>query len=345
MNQIAAFTSYGRGAGSARVRIYDWFDHLNVAGTISSYLNLSSSNARTLVRHPLGIVAAEARLRTRIDSVATTALISRQATPFSNGGVEHRILTRAALGVYDFDDALMHTPDSRLERIWSKRRIWKRSVQSADVVIAGNEYLAQAAQEHNTNVVIIPSCVAPSAYLLKDNYEQAEAPVAVWLGSPKTEQYLSLVEEPLLRLHRARGLRLTVVSAGAASLGALNQMVDRVQWSEQGYQEHLTRSDFGIMPVDDTAWSRGKCSYKLLQYGAAGLPMIGSNVGMNAAVLAAADGLAPLNIDEWYEAMETLIDESATRRAERGKTARAAIVEHYSFAAWASVWREVVGLS
>jgi glycosyltransferase involved in cell wall biosynthesis len=346
MGRVSAFTSYGRVAGSSRVRVYDWLEYLGLPIDVSSYLNMSSNRASVLARHPVEIVKAEARLRKQIESVsAQTVLISRQASPFSNGAVEERLLANAERGVYDFDDALMYAPLSATERVWSKRRIWRRSVEQADIVIAGNEYLAEAALQHNHEVVIIPSCVSPDSYVVKTNYELRESPRAVWLGSPATERYLSTVAESLLALHESRGLRLTVISAGDASLGSLDSMVDRVRWSENRYQKDLLEADFAIMPLDDTPWSRGKCAYKLLQYGAAGLPMVGSGVGVNVSVLSDLNGIMAATSDDWRDGMESLIDESAANRFERGRMARAAIIQNYSFAAWAPAWRRAVGVS
>jgi glycosyltransferase involved in cell wall biosynthesis len=346
MAPLASFTSYGRRAGSARVRVFDWLEHLRVDADASTYIDQASNSLRTIASHPMAVLQAEIRLRDRLGSLSgSTAFVSRQASPFSNGKIERRILSVAKRGVYDFDDALMHTPLGASERVWSKRRIWQSSVESADVVVAGNEYLAEAARRFNDNVVIVPSCVAPESYSPKVDYELGKYPVAVWLGSPGTEKYLSLVAEPLLKLHERRGLRLTVVSAGEGHLGAIERMVDRVQWEEQTYQEALKRADFGIMPLDDTAWSRGKCAYKLLQYGAMGLPMIGSGVGVNVSVLAAVDGIVAVTSDDWYSGAETLIEESPAGRARRGRTGRAAIVQNYSFAAWERTWSAAVGLT
>jgi glycosyltransferase involved in cell wall biosynthesis len=344
--QVSAFTSYGRAAGSARVRVYDWLEYLGLPTDVSSYLNTSSNSARVLSQHPLAILRAEAKLRSSIDShLASTVLISRQASPFSNGRIEERLLAKAERGVYDFDDALMHTPLSAMARVWSKRRIWRRSVETADVVIAGNEYLAEAASRHSRNVTIIPSCVSPESYALKTSYELGAYPRAVWLGSPGTEHYLSIVAEPLLALHESRGLRLTVISAGDGALGALDRMVDRVQWTEQSYQAHLRQADLGIMPLDESPWSRGKCAYKLLQYAATGLPMVGSGVGTNVSVLAAVNGITAGTSDDWHDGVESLIEETAAQRAERGRAGREAITQSYSFAAWAPAWREALGLN
>lgn len=53
------------------------------------------------------------------------------------------------------------------------------------------------------------------------------------------------------------------------------------QWKLEKQEEEIAQFDIGIMPLFDTPWSRGKCSYKLLQYMAAGVPFIASAVGMN----------------------------------------------------------------
>ena len=44
--------------------------------------------------------------------------------------------------------------------------------------------------------------------------------------------------------------------------------------------------DVGIMPLDDSPWSKGKCAYKLIQYMACKLPVIASPVGANKEVVA-----------------------------------------------------------
>ena len=326
--------------------MFDWVDHLRLNASASTYLDQGSNSLRSVASHPVRVLRAELRLRNEVRNLSgSTSLVSRQASPFSNGNIERALLSVAEHGVYDFDDALMHSPLSTSERLWSKRKTWRRSVEAADVVIAGNDYLAAAAAEFNSNVVVIPSCVEPDQYVLKRNYELSDVPVAVWLGSPSTEHYLSGIAETLLTLHTSHGLRLKVISAGAASLGELDHMVDRVEWTADGYQNELAISDFGVMPLNDTAWTRGKCAYKLLQYGAAGLPMVGSRVGANRAVLEASDGFAVLSAGEWHDAIFALINESSERRTRRGAHGRAAIERDYSFAAWSPRWIQAMGLA
>lgn len=343
---LTTVTAYGSGAASTRVRVFDWINHFGIEGRASTYLGSANNSARQLLADPPALARAEANLRSLSNVVAADhVLLSRRASPFSNGGIEQRLLRNAARGIYDFDDALMFSPDDWKERIWSKRRTWNIAVEAADVVIAGNEYLAERAADLNANTIIVPSCVDPGKLQAKSSYELSDTPRAVWVGSPATEMYLATISAPLLRLHESHGLRISVVSSGSATLGKLDRMVDRIPWSLASANAARGSADFGIMPLPDNKWTRGKCAYKLLEYGGAGLPLIGSPIGANARVLALSSGLAPASEDDWSDAMLHLLSESASARRSRGVAAREAVAEHYSFQAWASRWANAVGVT
>jgi glycosyltransferase involved in cell wall biosynthesis len=252
-------------------------------------------------------------------------------------------MRRSALGIYDFDDALYAGyPGGALSRARHIDRVWQRSVTAADTVIAGNDRLAEHAAEHAAHVIVIPSCVEPDDYAVKTSYAVGEVPTAVWLGSPSTESQLDLISEPLLTLNSERGLRLTLISGGARSHRELDTMIDRVQWTPNGWADALASADVGIMPLVDDEWTQGKCAYKLLQYGAAALPVVGSAVGVNVPVLERMGGLA-VRGGEWVEAIRAELDAGESARAELGRTARAAVIEHYSYAAWSDTWLAAIG--
>lgn len=344
--ELLVFSTYGRGGASARVRLYDWLDHCGLTNAQrSDYLGTANNQFSALSQRLPEVLTAESKLRRLLRDLENQHIvISKQASPFSSGGIEQRLLERAAHSTYDFDDALLHDTAGWARRIWSKKTLWTRAVEAADVVIAGSTILANQASELSNNVVVIPSCIEPDRYVVKTDYELAEAPLGVWIGSPATEKFLLLLTEPLLSLNRERGLRIKVISAGDASLGALDSMIDRVAWSEEAFANDLSAGDFGLMPLDDTSFTRGKCSYKLLQYAASGLPVVGSPVGANDDALTKLGGFKATTGREWIESIEAILDMSARERARKGAVALGGVREHYSFGAWKDSWLRAVGM-
>lgn len=343
---LAVVTAYGPKAASARVRAYEWLEHLGLAAEHYDYIGSADNQPRTLARHPLKTLGAEAYRSAMIRRVAgRTLLLGRRASPFSRGGFERRLLESAGRGVYDFDDALYAGSAKGLNRLWSTADVWRAAVGTADVVVAGSALLANEADRFARDVRVIPSCIAPEKYLLKDDYELSEVPRAVWLGTPATEGFLGVVAPALLALNRSHGLRLELISRGEAPLGELEEIVDRVEWSAETALPRLNQSDFGIMPLPDTPYTRGKCAYKLLQYSAAGLPAVASPVGANREALAAVGGSAADSIDEWVGAIEELIGLTSEDRARRGRQAREGVVAAYSFSAWEREWTAAMGLT
>jgi glycosyltransferase involved in cell wall biosynthesis len=343
---VVAVSPYGIDGASSRVRLHEWFDHTAVPVEFHSYLGTSNNGVGTVARRLPQAIAAEMGLRSLSRRVADrTVILSREASPFTSGGLESSILRRAGRGVYDFDDALYADDASSLSSIWSKKKTWERSVRAADVVIAGSDILADAATALSESVVMVPSCIDPDDYLVKRDYSLGEVPRAGWSGSPATEAFLVQIADALLTLHERHGLRVTVISGGDADLGPLAAMADRVTWRRDGFGAELRRADFGLMPLPDTPYTRGKCSYKLLQYAAAGLPLVGSPVGANETVLARLGGLAATTTDEWIDAASSLLEAGETTRAATGASMRSGVVADFSYARWTSTWLGALDLA
>ena len=342
---LVTVTTYGVAGSSARVRIHDWLTFLKIAAVHHDYLGEGENGLQTIVRGLPRLVRAESKLRRLTRDISeSTLFMSREASPFSNGRLESALLWAARTSIYDFDDAVFDTYPRGIKRLWSKAKVWSAAVRSADVVIAGNDYLAEHAAKFRDDVVVIPSCVNPADYVPKSEYALAEVPTLVWMGSPATERYLQQITEPLLAVHSDRNIRLLVVSAGSKPLGELDQIVERVNWSAESFGSILAQADVGIMPLDNSLYARGKCAYKLLQYGAAGLPAVGSPVGANRTVLEAMGGHCATSTEEWEQSLRDLLTSSNADRAELGRRARDVISKKYSFGHWAPIWRSATGV-
>lgn len=335
-----SISRYGSAGASTRVRLDDWFSHVGLPAERWDYLGARDNQVRTLLPRLAEIASEEVRLRISSAGLnGRTVIMSRGASPFSSGSLEESLLRQAAFSVYDFDDAIYVRSPSPLRRFWSERRAWERSVKAADIVIAGSEVLAESAAAIRDDVILIPSCVEPGKYTLKQDYEIKGNPIAVWIGTPSTERFLGGIADALLSLHRRWGLRVRVVSAGDASLGVLDPIIDRVSWNVDTFQHHLTSADLGIMPLPDTLFERGKCAYKLLQYGATGLPAVGSPVGANVQALAHIGGIAAVTSNRgWEDSISSVIEATVRERALMGAAGRNGVESHYSYGSWADTW-------
>jgi glycosyltransferase involved in cell wall biosynthesis len=121
-------------------------------------------------------------------------------------------------------------------------------------------------------------------------------------------------------------------------------MCDAIRWNLGSVLDGLADYDIGISPLPDSPWTRGKCAYKLLQYGAAGLPVVGSPVGANSPVLQMLHGGVATSDDEWVEQLVSLLGASSTIRKEMGRAARRAVESAFSFEVWEERWLRAVGL-
>ena len=342
-HDLSVVSIYGPTAPSTRVRAYEWLQHLALDATRFEYAALGDHSPRTALTHLPAIARAERRVRSLSrSSLGGTVFLSREASPWSTGGVESRLLRAASRGIYDLDDALF---EDRLgwRRVLGKRQKVEMAAAAADVVIAGNALLADFAADHSRDVRLIPTCVQPGEYLTKSSYDIAGPPTLVWLGSHSTEAYLTGIAPALREVHRRTGARVRVISAVSdTDVPGLEGLMDRVTWTPTSYPAHLATADVALAPLDDDPFARGKCAYKLLQYAATGLPMVGSPVGANQLALERFSGWAATTHDDWVDALGEAIDSSAGARSELGQQGMAAVRTHYSFDAWADEWRAAV---
>jgi glycosyltransferase involved in cell wall biosynthesis len=88
------------------------------------------------------------------------------------------------------------------------------------------------------------------------------------------------------------------------------------------------------MPLVDNEFQRGKCGLKLLQYMAAGLPVIASPVGVNTDIAKDA-GLLASHPAEWKQAIEHFATHPSAMKL-LGLAGRKRCEQNFSLARWSS---------
>lgn len=241
--------------------------------------------------------------------------------------------------VVDVDDA-----------IWLFRRgVAARTLAAcADLVICGNRFLADWFEQHCRRVEIVPTAVDTRRY---DVPAQRPSRRRIgWIGTRPgfryLEQVMPAIGQVLDRHPDAEFCVMSDVDPRPPSLPPERYRFER--WHPDREVAALQSFTVGIMPLADGDFERGKCSFKLLTYLAAGVPAVVSPVGMNQDVLARGRvGVAARSLGQWVEALSAMLDDP-DRATTMGREGRRVVEAHYSVARVAprvaAILRDVAGV-
>jgi len=229
--------------------------------------------------------------------------------------------------VYDFDDAIFSKSSGKP----SNRRMakFRKVLDTADLVLAGNAYLAEQCQFTcpDVDTIVVPTPVDQDLY--DREIEKQKGCVLVWVGSSSTRKYLEFHRDIFEEIGaRFPNVRLKVIADFEFKLDKLP--VENIQWSSETESRELGSAHIGIAPMIDNQYTRGKCALKIIQYMAAGLPVISSRVGANSEVIVNGEtGFLVDSLEEWIEAVEHL-ETDPSARDKMGSAGYQRMQENYS---------------
>lgn len=209
----------------------------------------------------------------------------------------------------------------------------RRLAQISDRIICGNSYLADWFGAWNGDVTIIPTAVDTDRYIPVTRQAMTkEGNIIGWIGTSGNLKYVYAVESALAKVmdvHQDVKLRIVCDQMPDFRIVDMNRC-EFIPWSEDIEIESIQGMDIGIMPLEDSLWARGKCSFKMLQYMSCGLPVVVSPVGMNAEVLEMGNvGIASNTREEWVDALLMLLGDDHMR-SNMGAAGRRVVVESFS---------------
>lgn len=336
--RVTALTS-GRNTPSARFRIRQHIPGLRSAGVdVREYC--PSINQAARLPGPLGKVRARYLPPVVIGQVALN-LALRVPGIIGSYNADVTWLERNFIPGLDGLARLLHNPlvVDIDDAIWLYNPMGKsqiaRLMRCADMVFAGNTFLADWCSQYCGNVRVIPTAVDADRFVPRSEPKEPDSPFVIgWTGTSGNFRFLKAIEDPLSRFLRDHPTaRLMVVADRPPTELAVSpdQLLFR-RWDPATEHLMLHEFDVGIMPLDDSDISRGKCSFKMLQYMAVGIPVIASPFGMNAEVLALGEfGYPAPSGDDWTEALLDCFG-SPGGSERRGRVARDALVSFFSVA-------------
>jgi glycosyltransferase involved in cell wall biosynthesis len=219
--------------------------------------------------------------------------------------------------VFDIDDAVWVGSERSEKRI-------QEILRNVDAVFAGNNYLADWCRPYCSRVFIVPTAIDTSKFVPRRQVEARCDFVIGWTGTKYTIKYLYDIERSLqIFFENYVNVVLLVVSDEKPKDDFLAGYKTRwIKWSTEIEASSIQEMDVGLMPLPNDEWTKGKCSFKMIQYMASGIPSVVSPVGMNEMILNLGDvGIGAVSIDDWVESLSKLYHDR-NLCAEMGRTAR-----------------------
>jgi glycosyltransferase involved in cell wall biosynthesis len=300
--RVAAFTG-SKAIPSRRFRVLQYVTSLEKMGiTIDEYVSRFGSwpPANKLLR-PFWLVG------TVLDRIIPVAKSNKYDLTLLQRELVSTLLTLERFTrrprVLDVDDA-----------VWLKnsrsRKNFMALVKICDGVICGNNFLAENISQWNNNIIVLPTAVDTDRFHPACN-KPSHKKIIGWSGLSSGAKYLLSIEKNLYQILRNRqDAVLRVVSDTKPEFQWLDDsMIEFIPWSPSNEVRTIQEMSVGLMPLDDTLWSRGKCSYKMLLYMSCGVPVVVSPYGMNGEVLSLGHvGFSAKSSSEWIEGISYLLD-------------------------------------
>ena len=222
---------------------------------------------------------------------------------------------------FDVDDA-----------VWINSPKIYKIAERAEGILAGNSFIADWFSKYNRNIFVVPTAIDTNRFIQNSSISKDEKFIIGWTGSADGLKYIYEIEEQLnnfIRNHENTFIKIICDKKPVFKSIAPEKTI-YIPWNPQTENTELQNISIGIMPLTDNEWSRGKCSFKMLQFMSTSIPVVVSDVGMNSEVLAKSEiGYGVTKQEEWIQALSALWNNSSLRR-EMGENGRALIEKEYS---------------
>ena len=307
------FLSKGEDSASTRYRAFNYFPALRQAGWEPTHLSLRTG------------LAGKARIL-QAAREADVVVILRQGLSFPFLPLLRQYSHKL---VFDFDDAIFLNSDGRPSSVRGRR--FDNTLSLCDQVWAGNQFLAERAQQINANTFMLPTAIDMARYGTSCA-KPSDTIDLVWIGSSSTGKYLAEILPTLEKAAKIEPrLRLKIIADFTLTSDVLQ--IQALRWQHDSEVRELQSAHIGIAPMPDTPWTRGKCALKVLQYMASRLPVISSNAGANAEVIThERTGLLVSTEQQWIDAIVALAQSPETIK-KMGDAGYDVCQQHYSLSA------------
>ncbi len=289
---------------SSRFRVFSYFDYLQNDFHLSTFY--AEYQNRKLPKFFVRIYR-QLRFLGKILSAWKYDIIYMQrpmTSDSSNSTLFEKLLSKVNKNIiFDYDDALYVINEIKMKSL----------VSIAKTCVCGNQELANFALQYNPNTFIIPTPVDTEKFL-PDTKVKNTLTIG-WTGTSSNYQFFTkrMIQDIKHVLEKYSHVNFLFICNQKPDAN-IDFDYDFIPWSAETEVDDLRKIDIGLMPLTDSPWSRGKCGFKLIQYGAIGIASIGSDVGVNNQVILDTKSGFLVKDDDWRTPLIRLIEDHELRK-------------------------------
>lgn len=347
--KVLYFTKYSRNAGSSRLRSFQYFPSLEKAGFSVEASPLFNE------KYLANLYAAQSTKKEAVSGYFKRFLklftvfkydkivIEKELFPYLPAFAERILNILGVKYIVDYDDAVFHNYDQHTNAVIRNFLGKKINVvmKNATVVVAGNSYLATRAETAGAkNIEMIPTVIDLERYSLKE--KDGGHFIIGWIGTKTTFEKHLLPQKNWIKKIQEEDPDIQFHIVGITEDMDLGKNVKYIPWTEDSEVQEIQKFDVGIMPLENSLWEKGKCSYKIIQYFACGIPAVAAPIGMNTEVIVVGENgfMANSEID-WLDAVRKLKADKVLRQT-LGKNGRSKVESQYTLQVTAAKWIAVL---
>jgi glycosyltransferase involved in cell wall biosynthesis len=181
-------------------------------------------------------------------------------------------------------------------------------------------------------VLVVPTCVDYDRFPAKE-FQDSDPLVFGWIGGNHNLYQLQSIIPSLNTLSKDYKFNLRVIAGVSEFPFQATFPVHFIPFNLETEVEELKKIDVGLMPLEDSVTTRGKCGFKLIQYMGLGIPGIASAITVNKEIINDREnGWLVHSISDWEQTFKEIF-ENRSIIPTLGKHARDTITKKYSFQA------------
>lgn len=307
MKKLYVFTLYADKGGSSQYRAYIFKEELEKKFDVKWSYFWNNTYATKYMHDKkkyivqIGVTYFFAALKRMIQLLfiapnSDVILIQKASIPKLKMTFLKRIKSRGKKIVFDIDDATYLFPRDNTDEI----------AKLSDVVICGNDTLKNHYESLGCNCVFLPTIENTYKYEKYWN-DTFDSKIIGWIGSAASVHNLELLVDPINEIvERHPEIQFHIICNDDQGYVSKIKNSRLIIWDKEKYISDMSRFTIGVMPLKDTAFNKGKCGFKLIQYLNMKKPVIGSNVGVNGEIIEG-NGITINTSDEWISAFERLL--------------------------------------